>query len=213
MLRATPTKKGTGLILLGHPDDLVSLHETLHFLCRGLDRSNDKHEHALSIAYEVRKAFEHKREVHHTESGEVLGTRFVWPQILFYASYFRQLAAYCNTNKEHQSNLALLEHCVETSLVEYDAKIGLELVAIYPNVWAITNEYLDSYVESVTHSFLYDGGSGKLRFRRLPALVRSMHPLSPEYKEFSEMLEREATKKGCKPSDLRDSRPWPEIEW
>ena len=213
MLRAAPTKKGTGLTLAGHADDLVSLHETLHFLCAGLDRNSDGHEHALSIAYEVRKAYEHQRESYQTESGELLSTRFVWPQILFYTSYFRQLAAYCNTNKEHQSNLARLEHCVETALVEYDVKVGSELVAIYPTVWAATDKYLDSYVESVTHSFLYEGGTGKLRFRRLPMLVRSMHPLSSEYRAYSEMLEHEAKKHGCKPSDLRDSRPWPEIEW
>lgn len=213
MLRAAPTKKGTGLTLFGHMDDLEGLHETIHFLCKVSGGGPDVHEHALSVAYEIRKAFEGQREVLEFESGTQLGARFVWPHIVFYTSYFRQLAAYCPTNKAHQSNLTRLEYCVESSLVEYDPRVGAEVVSSYPLIGATGPDFLDSYVSDVTYSYLYGGGSGKMRFRRLPALIRSMAPWSPEYREYAAMLEREAKKHGCTPRQLRDSREWPEIEW
>lgn len=213
MLFATPTKKGTGLALFGHADDLENLHETIHFLCGESEGAQDQHEHALSIAYEIRKAFERQREVRDTEYGEQLGTLFVWPHILFYTSYFRQLAARRPTNKEHQSNLSRLEYCVESALVEYDPKIGAEVVSSYPMIGAVTPGFLDSYVSEITYSFLYEGGTGKMRFRRLPTLIRSMAQWSQAYQAYEKMLEREATKHGCLPSQLRDSREWSEIEW
>lgn len=213
MLSAMPTKKGTGLSLFGHADDLETLHETIHFLCGGSEGALDQHEHALSVAYEIRKAFERQREVRNSEYGELLGTSFVWPHIVFYASYFRQLAAYLPTNKKHQSILSSLEYCIESALVEYDPKVGAEVVSIYPPVGAVTPGFFDSYIADVTYSFLYQNGSGRMRFRRLPVLVRSMAQWSPEYGEYAAVLEREAKKQGCSPYQLHDSREWPEIEW
>ena len=213
MLRAAPTKKGTGLELFGHADDLANLHETIHFLCGGSEGVQDQHEHALSVAYELRKAFERQRKIRNTGSGELYGTQFVWPHIIFYVSYFRHLAAYRSTNKEHQSNLARLEFCLESSLVEYDPKIGAEVVSLYPQVGAVTQDFFDGYISDITHSFLYEGGSGKMRFRRLPALVRSMAQFSVEYQDYAAVLEREAKRHGCSPHQLQDSREWPEIEW
>ncbi|MDC0663572.1 DUF6904 family protein [Marinobacter sp. SS21] len=213
MLHATPTKKGTGLALFGHADDLENLHETIHYLCDAPNGAADQHEHALSVAYEIRKAFERQRETRKSPSGTQFGTRFVWPHIIFYTSYLRQLAAYRPTNKEHQSNLARLEYCVESALVGYDPKVGSEVVSIYPSIGAVTPDFLDGYVTDVAYSYLYEGGSGKLRFRRLPALIRSMAQWSPEYLEYSAMLEREAKKHGCSPHELHDSREWPDIEW
>ena len=213
MLHAAPTKKGTGLELFGHADDLESLHETIHFLCGASEGALDQHEHALSVAYEIRKAFERQREVRNTASGEQYGAQFVWPQIIFYVSYFRQLAAYRPTNKEHQSNLMRLEFCLESALVEYDPKTGAEVVSLYPMVGAVTPDFLDGHIADITYSFLYASGSGKMRFRRLPTLVRSMTPFSSEYRNYVAVLEREAKKQGCSPYQLRDSREWPEIDW
>ena len=116
MLYAIPTKKGTGVKLFGHSDDLKNLHETLHFLCGESEAELDRNEHALSVAYEIRKAFEGQRERQNSESGELFGTRLTWPHIIFYTSYFRQLAGYRSANKEHQSNLARLEYCVESAI-------------------------------------------------------------------------------------------------
>ena len=213
MLHAAPTKKGTGLALFGHADDLENLHETIHYLCDVSDGALDQHEHALSVAYEIRKAFERQRETRDTESGRQYGTQFVWPHIIFYTSYFRHLAAHRPTNKEHQSNLTRLEYCVESALIEYDPKVGAEVVASYHPVGAVTPDFFGGYVSDVMYSFLYEGGSGKMRFRRLPSLVRSMAEWSQEYREYAAMLEREAKKHGCSPHQLRDTREWPAIEW
>ncbi len=213
MLIAAPTRKGTGLALFGHSDDLENLHETIHFLCGGSESASDQHEHALSVAYELRKAFEGQREVRRTESGKLYGAQFVWPYIIFYVSYFRQLAANRATTKEHQSNLARLEFCLESALVEYDPRVGVEVVSLYPTVGDATPDFLASHISDITYSFLYEGGTGKMRFRRLPALVRSMAQSSSEYRAYAAMLECEARKRGCSPHQLHDSREWPDFEW
>src|SRR5690606_41574235 len=120
MLYSQSTKKGTGIELFGHRDDLVSLHETLHFLCGEFDDELDRHEHALSLAYEIRKAFEWQRLQRASEHGELLGTQLTWPHVIFYTSYFRQLAGFRATTKEHQANLTRLEYGVWSSPLECD---------------------------------------------------------------------------------------------
>lgn len=214
MLQAKSTKKGTGIKLLGHRDDLESLHETLHFLCGETEAEIDRHEHALSLAYEVRKAFEGQRLHSNNNDGEQLfGTQLTWPHVLFYASYFRQLAGYRPTNKEHQANLARLEYCIESALVEYDAKIGLEVISLYPGIATVEANFYAGYVPDITYTWLYDSGQGKMRFRRLPVFIQSLHIMSPGYQQYAMMLEREAKKHGCSPHQLQDARDWPEIEW
>jgi len=213
MLYATPTKRGTGLQLFGHRDDLENLHETLHFLCGGAEGEIDRHEHALSLAYEIRKAFEGQREQIDSEYGTMFGTRLTWPHVIFYTSYFRQLAGFRSTNKEHQSNLARLEYCVESALLEYEPKTGLEVVSMYPTMGALAPDFYDSYLSHILYIFLFESGSGKMRFRRLPVLLESLSPLSQEYRQYAAMLERESKKQGCSPHVLHDSREWPDIEW
>ena len=213
MLHAAPTKKGAGIELFGHREDLQSLHETIHFLCSGTVADSDEHEHALFVAYEVRKAIEGQRESRSLDSEQLLGTRITWPQILFYVSYFRHLAAYRPTTKNHQSDLMRLEACLENALVEYDPRVGSELLTLYPRVGAVSREFLPSYISDLTYAFLYDGGSGKMRFRRLPALVQSMMQWSGEYSEYALVLEQQAKKFGCNPRQLQDQREWPDFEW
>ena len=213
MLYATSTKKGTGVELFGEENALVSLHETLHFLCGISESDLDRHEHALSLAYEIRKAFERQRLCRSTESGELLGTQLAWPHLLFYTAYFRHLAGYRATTKEHQDRLAALENAVESALVGYDAKVGSEVISLYPCIGSVASNFYAGYVEDITYSWLYDSGSGKMRFRRLPALVRALHIFSTQYQQYAMMLEREAKKLGCSPRQLQDTREWPEIEW
>ncbi len=213
MLHAISTKKGTGIELFGHRDDLESLHDTLHFLCGDSETDLDRHEHALSLAYEIRKAFEGQRLNRDSEYGELFGTQLTWPHVIFYTSYFRHLAGYRSTNKEHQANLARLEFCVESSLVEYDAKIGLEVVSLYSGIGAAGANFYAGYVSDIIYTWLYDSGHGKMRFRRLPVLVQSLHVSAPQYRLYALTLEREAKKHGCSPHQLSDSRDWPEIEW
>jgi hypothetical protein len=213
MLDAKPTKKGAGLEIFGHPEDFESLHETLHTLCESAPGGLDQHEHALSLAYEIRKAFEGQREVAETEQGVLVGTPLLWPHALFYTSYFRNLAAYCPTTKADQANLYRLEDCIETAIAEYDAKIGLEVIELYPMVGKASGRYWPQYVEDICYQFLFGGGSGKMRFRRLPALIRALHELSPEYREYADLLQQEADRLHCSPGELRDTRDWPEIDW
>ncbi len=213
MLHAYPTKRGTGVELFGHHDDLESLHETIHFLCGESQAEIEQHEHALAVAYDLRKSFERCRDIRQTSHGELLGTQYAWPYVIFYTSYYRHLAGYKATTKLHQANLNQLEYCIESALLEYDAKVGGEVVALYRSVGDVTDTYYTSYIMKLLYDFLFQSSSGKMRFRRLPALIRSMHQWSSEYQDYAAMLEQQAKKQGCSPRQLRDSRQWGDIQW
>jgi hypothetical protein len=213
MLHVKPTQKGTGIELFGHHDDLESLYETVHYLCGDTQAESEQHEHALSFAYELRKSFERCRGIRQSEYGELYGTQHCWPYILFYTSYFRHLAAYRPTNKLHQSNLMQLEYAVESALIEYDAKIGAEIIDLYRGIGDVAASYQVSFVEEIMYEFLYLSASGKMRFRRLPALIKAMYPMSSQYQSYADRVQRIAKKYNCSPEQLTDDRQWPEIKW
>lgn len=213
MLHAYPTKSGTGIDLFGHRDDLEALHETIHYLCGDTQAESERHEHALSVAYDLRKSFEGSRDARQTEYGQLYGTQYTWPYILFYTSYYRHLAGYKSTTKMHQANLTLLEYCLESALIEYDAKVGAEMISLYRGVGDVTQEYYINFTSQVFYDFLFQSASGKMRFRRLPALIKSMYQWSPQYQDYAAMLEKEAKRHNCSPHMLQDNREWPDIKW
>ncbi len=152
MLFAEPTKKGVGLTLYGDYNDLRSLHETIHVLCGDEGGCySGQHEHALSIAYDLRKAYEGKRKSKSIgDNGDTyLGVNLIWTHALFYSSFFRQCAGFQPTNKEHQANLYRFEYCIENALLEYDLKIGSEVIK-YSSVGFVSQEFLFSFVDYIT---------------------------------------------------------------
>ena len=213
MLFSEPTKRGVGLTLYGDYIDLRSLHETVRVLCDNGD--NNQQEHVLSLAYELRKAYEEKREVKTLRDGtsKYFGTNFSWPSLLFYSSHLRQRACFLPTNKEHQANLYRFEHCIESALLSYDHKIGTEVLERFSSIGFVSKDFLFSYVDDVTYRFIFDGGTGKSRFKRLPQLLRSMAEWSEDYEAFKTYMAGQAEKNKCSVYQLHDMREWPEFEW
>ena len=216
MLTSSPTKRGFGITLYGDYEDLGSIHKTIHKLCDSwLIAENEQNEDALSIAYEIRKAYEGKREtiVFKETKNTYFSFNIDWPFIIFYTSYFRYSASYCDTNKEDQSNLYRLEYYVEKSLIEYDHKIGNEILSWYQTIGCVSKDFIISYVDDVAYEFLYGGGSGKMNFRRLPQLLRRFIEWSDKYKEYSQYMQEQASINNCTIAQLFDSRERPEIKW
>ncbi len=213
---AEPTKQGVGLILYGDYNDLRSLHETIHSLCGDAGGCHSvQHEHALSMAYDLRKAYEGKRESKSVgEGGDTyLGVKLVWTYALFYASFFRQCAGFQPTNKEHQANLYHFEFCIENALLKYEPKIGSEIINSYSSIGFVSQKFLFSFVDDVSFQYIYQGGTGKMRFKRLPQVLRQFHEWSSEYKEHEEFMTLQAKQQNCSVHDLRDMREWPDFKW
>ena len=127
--------------------------------------------------------------------------------------FFGRCMAFCENTKEHLSNLYRVEYCLEQALLEYDQKAGSEAVAAFRNIDLFTKEYLIEFVSVRIYDYIFNCGTGKMRFRRLPAILVSLDELSAEYKDFYAAWCEEAKRLGSRPENLEDTRDWGEFEW
>ncbi len=210
MIQATPTKKGVGVTISGDYCDLRSLHETIHAIIDTAPIKERHKEYILgSLAYEVRHAFEGKREKisgGFQPENIYFGSKLVWPNILFGFAILRRCMAFCENTKEHLSNLYRLEYCLEQALLQYNQKAGSEAVDAFRNIHLFTEEYLIDFVSVRTYDYIFNCGAGKMRFRRLPAILTSLHELSPEYKKFHVSVSEQAKRLGVHIDELEDAR-------
>lgn len=216
MLYAIPTKRGYGVTLYGDCKDLESLHGTIHLICDENSYGVYSHkEMALSIAYEIRKAYEGKRQkiIDEERGSTYYATNIAWPEALFYASFLRHTAGFCPTTKKDQANLYCFEYCIESALVSYDYNIGTDILIWYDTIGCVSKDFIISFVNEINYEYLHGGLSGKRNFKRLPELLRNIHSSSDEYNRFAEYIKTEAQKNNCRPDQLWDGRDWPEIKW
>lgn len=217
MIFAESTEKGVGVCLYGDELDLRSLHGTAHAIINAAPITEQHREDLLGLfAYEIRKAFERHREKITVGSGPentYFGARFTWPVILFNVAILRQCAAFCENTKEHLSNLHRIEYSLEQELLSYDQRAGSEIVAAFRDITLFGDDFLVEFVQRRSYDYIFNCGEGKMRFRRLPAILGSLHDLSPQYKKFREKYSEEANRLRIDPNELEDGRESNEFEW
>jgi len=224
MLIAEPTKRGTGILLYGHRDDLESLYETTHHLA-GLIYDYDpepkgQHEILMCLAYDLRKAYMGMRETKeiledgpfNTSKEIFYGVAIVWTDILIYANALRQAASRIPTSKRDQANIYSLEYTVEQALFEYDAK-GAQIIKGLVGGGILTDDERSFIsLQKVQMEFILSK-PGLTRFRKIPDLIKQYYsPYSPDRKVFMKHLESLAKKHDCSVHDLR-LPDYPEPEW
>ena len=218
MIYAEPTKKGVGVAISGDMRDFRSLHETVHELLDLSPLQEHQQDFILgSLAYELRHAYQGDREfvevgLDPSEKAQYVQFRIMWPMILFDLAVLRWIAGYTG-DKNHQANLYRLEYCVEEALIAYDATVGLEAIKEYQRIHGFSKSFLVGYINECAYEYIYGGSTGKMRFRRLPTMLRSFSELSKPYMEFYGIMWKEAEKHGTTPDQLRDAREWSEFEW
>lgn len=218
MIFAEATREGVGVSLFGDSRDFRSLHETVHALLGQSHMTEDQQNTILNFAYELRHGYQGDREVldlgiDEHEMGKYLSIKLTWPEILFDVGYLRQIAGYGGSDKEHQSNIYRLEYSIESALIKYDTKVGHEAISEYRRLRWFSSDYLTSYLSECCFQYIYGGGKGKMRFRRLPSLLRSFDELSDQYREYHEFMWAEANKFKTHPINLHDTREWVDFEW
>ena len=218
MILTIPTKYAAGVSLWGDYWDLKNLHETIHSLVESTPFNEDTKEAILGLAYDIRHAYQRDREEREFGFDEYdkvtyRGEKVLWSAILFQVNALRYCTAFQPTSKEQQANLYRLESCLENSLNEQDAKVGAQCIEWLNSPLPITKDYYPVYLNEVSRNYI-TGPGGKSRFKKLPRLLRSLHPLSEEYQDFASHLEAIANEKGCSPYELHDFFvEWPEFEW
>jgi len=122
MLTSSPTKFGAGITLYGDAHDLRALRETIHKIAD--ERIVDERfgNLMLSLAYDVRKAYEGSREskrvgLQGLNAVKYFSVNILWPFFLPQVALIRHFAAYRPTTHREQACLYLLEDCAITSLL------------------------------------------------------------------------------------------------
>lgn len=218
MIYAEPTKKGVGVSLYGDALDLGSLHETVHELVRVSHFNEEQGNTILNFAYEIRHAKQGDREIVRKEVGpEEYVTYYKfnlpWTSILFELHYLREIVGYGNAAKEHQANIYRLEYAIESALLSYDAKVGREVIDAYRRLSWFSDDYLADFIDECTYQYINGGATGKMRFRRLPSIIKSYDERSFDYKAYHEHMWKEAKKHNVHPAQLFDTSEWPDVEW
>jgi hypothetical protein len=216
VLTAIPTAHDAGVGIFGDYNDLVSLHETIHHLCGHPNVAEHLGEFVLGFAYEVRKSFEEARETKFFGIGpervKYFGANHLWPYYLMQLGMLRDFAKLQPTAAIHHSQLYLLEHITEKALAEKNpetARFCREWLNHFPG---LTRDYLTSFLNEAAWKFLH-GTPPKKRLLSLPALLRSAHWFSDEYRAFEKRVRIEAEKQGCPPQSLSTKREWPDFKW
>jgi hypothetical protein len=76
----------------------------------------------------------------------------------------------------------------------------------------LTRDYIPLFMEEATYKFLFKIAPKK-RLVSLPAILRSFHWFSDEYRAFEKEVRTEAKKQGCAPQGLGLKRDWPNFKW
>jgi hypothetical protein len=221
MIFAKPTKYGAGIEIFGDYHDFTDLHETIHRLAdENGPLDGGQGEFALSLAYEVRHAYQGDRGVHkfigdiyHSESAIYYSFKMLWPIFLVQLGLLRWAAGFQPTTREYQANLFRLEACAESALISYDPFVGRRCLEWLTRFQWFSDKYLLQYVQNCSLQYVTVGKAGKIRFKELPEILRMLSPFSKEYRAFEEYLQSIAKEKGCRPEDLTDIEEWPEFKW
>lgn len=218
MLLGKSTKYGAGFTLSGDYNDLVDLHETIHYLASESGPISENHyEFVLGLAYDVRHAYQGDRRVESMDAPNASSSYFavdiLWPIFLVQVGLLRNVAAYLPTQKSHQANLYRLEGCVENALSAFDINVSSQCARWLHEFSALPENYLIDFVSYQSGLYVLSSASGKGRIRKLPSILNELAPYSPAYQAYEGEMKAVAEKQKCRPQDLHNFSEWPEFKW
>jgi hypothetical protein len=211
MIKIVPTKQGAGVTLWGDYNDLDSLYETVHFLAEAA--LYDAQDFLLSLAYDVRHAFQGNRKLESSNGNTYFGVDIIWPVFLSQLVLLRRNAAYLPTIRNHQANLFRIEAATCEALERLNGKVAAECIEWLERGSSFHKEYFFEFVTYLSSAYLTNAKSLGTRTRQLPGLLRQLHWFSDGYKLFEAQLKEIAQQKGVDPRTLHDLSQWPEFEW
>lgn len=84
-------------------------------------------------------------------------------------------------------------------------EVGQEVIEEYRRLSWFSNDFLTDYIAECTYQYIYGGATGKMRFRRLPSIIRSYDERSSDEKEYHQRIWGEAKKHNVYPAQLFDT--------
>ncbi|WP_052742180.1 DUF6904 family protein [Kiloniella litopenaei] len=205
MLRYELTKKHAGIILWGDPWTLNDLFDFIHRINEESSAITNKESFMISLAYDVRKAYQREREVTSVESFEdsykLYGVKIIWPVLLLQISVLRNAMGFLPTTRSDQAIMFDLESTIEAALkkaIPNDADKIFELLGV------IGSEKLE-HLEKIYLSKCKKYVSLSTR-QRLKTLLPLLQTMSSSYNLLSKHHENNF--------DFDEHRfDWPKFDW
>lgn len=218
MLLGKSTKHGAGFTLAGDRNDLVDLHETIHYFASESGPIPAHHdEFVLGLAYDVRHAYQGDRHTESIGDNNANSTYFavdiLWPIFLVQIGLLRAAASYLPTQKSHQANLYRLEACAESALSTLDANVSRQCSRWLSEFSALPENYLISFVSYQSYLYVSASTTCKSRIRKLSNILHDISPYSQAYQVYEREAKATAEKEKCRPQDLHYFSEWPDFKW
>lgn len=157
MLFIEKSKNNGGFILWG---DYWTLRE-MHTLCMDAAEKSptlDFEGLVVSLAYDLRKAYEKQREVdtasHFEEEIKVYGVEQVWPTFIVQIALLRSSLAYYDSSKLEQSIMFRLEHLFESTVHDIFKKYSGDVLAAYRKLSGVQEQQIKDLLGSRVSYFL-----------------------------------------------------------
>ncbi|MEB8015434.1 hypothetical protein NGK11_03185 [Raoultella ornithinolytica] len=180
MLQYKLTRFHAGFELWGNVASLVRLHEFIHRVVNESSYIKDKEGFILSLAYDVRKAYEgmrkkELREPNDTDNSSIYGVPVLWPAVLVQTSILRYSMSFMELSKLDQSIMFELEYIVETALKQASPKEADELIHRIWHIGSSSYDHIAAVLDSRIQFFV--GLEPKQRLKMLPMLIDTFEPM------------------------------------
>jgi len=207
-------KNHAGILLIGDYTSLRWLHEVVHDVNERSPLVRDKEGMFLSLAYDVRKAYEQQREIlrapePYEEMGIRYGVRILWPVLLLQQRMLRTSLAYLDHTAKTQAIAYALEATVEEALLEDFRTQGMDAARL----WQRINPAQPQVFELLQgRGAIFCSWTKAERKRRFLQLLTSFDPMYDSY--YALRLQR-GDKNLLSPGELAlwASTEWPDPRW
>lgn len=203
-----------GVLLVGEYESLHWLHEVVSDVNERSPIITNKEGWFLSLAYDVRKAYEQQRQIlppprKDRARGVRFGVEIIWPALLFQQRMLRGSLSYLEHNRKHQAITYALEAVIEDALKE---DFGDDADAVI-EIWHRLNPQLrevDEFFDA--RCAIFCSWTKAERERHFLNLLESFTPM---YDSFYPLRVRNGEKGLLSPEELKRwvGVEWPDPDW
>lgn len=214
MLSYRLLKNHAGILLIGDYTSLRWLHEVVHDVNERSPLVRDKEGMFLSLAYDVRKAYERQREIispppHYDEMGLRYGAQVLWPVLLLQQRMLRVSLAYLDHSAKTQAISYALEAVIDEALQEDFGAQGRQAIALWQRIdpaQPIIFEMLKS------RGAIFCSWTKAERKRRFLQLLTSFDPM---YDSYYVLRLQQGEQNLLSPGELAQwaNAEWPDPRW
>lgn len=200
-------------MLIGDYTSLHWLHEVVHDVNERSPLVIDKEGMFLSLAYDVRKAYERQREIfeppQHEEVGVRYGVQVLWPVLLVQQRVLRASLSYLDHTAKTQAIAYAMEAVVEEALLEDFQAHGNELIKGWKRINPLHPDVFDRLDLAGGLFCSWTKAERKSKFLQL---LISFEPL---YESYYALRLEQRQKNLVSPADLAvwANAEWPDPKW